>query len=395
MPETTRLEDGTEIIESSMSNSSALEALNRSEIDIQIATAHRFPRNIKKCVDEAMSMATRTPETAERMLYSLPRGGKRIEGPSVRLAEIVGSSWGNLRYGARVVSVDDKFVTAQGACHDLEKNVAANVDVRRRITDKNGKRYNDDMIVVTSNAACSIALRQAIFKVVPFSLVEQVFEAAKAVAIGDASSLADRRQKAVDYFVSKVGIPLDRVLAVLNRLSVEQITLDDLGVLTGLKSAIKEGDTSVDEAFPALADDADKPGVAERLAAAKKKAADAKGNKVPTDKPGEQADTKTGEVTTQADASSQMSDAVDGKGDGAGQEKKEQGGAPSPEEQQRIEITAILMEYSGADEAVCLKKLNDMCPKIFKKTAFGKLDAKQVGDIKKMIEADDVLPKKS
>ena len=37
----------------------------------------------------------------------------------------------------------------------------------------------------------------------------------------------------------------------LGKPSVEQITLDDLATLTGLKTAIKEGDTTIDQAFPA------------------------------------------------------------------------------------------------------------------------------------------------
>jgi len=246
--------DGTEIIERP-SDYTALEAISRSEIDIQIATAHRFPRKVAACIDEMKSMATRTEGIAESMMYSLPRAGKVIAGPSVRLAEVVGSSWGNLRYGARVISTDDKFVTAQGVCHDLEKNIAATVDVRRRITDKHGRRFKDDMIVVTSNAVCSIALRQAIFKVVPFAYVKEVYDAAMTVAVGDAESLGMRRDRAIGYFVGTLGVEQDRVLATLHKTSIEEVTIDDLATLTGLKTALKEGDTTIEEVFPAGPDE--------------------------------------------------------------------------------------------------------------------------------------------
>src|SRR5678816_4803120 len=99
------------------------------------------------------------------MFYSLPRGGRNIVGPSVRFAEVVASSWGNIRSGARIIDIDDKFITAQGQCFDLEKNICVQVEVKRRITKKDGKRYDDDMIGVTGNAACSISLRNAVFKV--------------------------------------------------------------------------------------------------------------------------------------------------------------------------------------------------------------------------------------
>ena len=137
-------------------------AISRSEIDQQIATARRYPRSIKRFRDEALQMVTLSESVAEQCIYALPRDGKTIEGPSARFAEVVASAWGNCRAGARVINDAGEFVTAQGVFHDLERNVAITYEVQRRITDKHGKRYKADMIGVTANAACSIALRNAI-----------------------------------------------------------------------------------------------------------------------------------------------------------------------------------------------------------------------------------------
>jgi hypothetical protein len=233
----------TEIVEGG-----ALGALNRAEIDVQITTAKRYPRSIVAFRRQALEMATLDEETAGSMFYTLPRSGKTIEGPSVRLAEVVGSAWGNLRYGARVLELGEKFLTAQGACFDLEKNIAIQVEVRRRITDKQGRRYNDDMLTVTANAACSIALRQAIFKVVPFAYVKGVYDEAKLVSIGKTLTMEQRRTRALEWF-SKVGATEPKVLALLGRKGIEDITVEDLVSLQGLKTAIKDGDTTVDDAF--------------------------------------------------------------------------------------------------------------------------------------------------
>lgn len=227
----------------------AIDTISRAEIDVQIATAHRFPRSMERFVKEAMKMATYDEDTAASCFYKLPRDGKIIEGPGVRLAEIIGSTWGNMRYGARIVAEDREFIVAQGVAHDLEKNVSASLEVRRRIVKRDGKRYTSDMINTTANAACSIALRNAIFRVIPKTFVNQIYEAAKQVAIGDASTLVERRTKALDYF-AKMGVMEDRILAVLGKSGIEDIGLDDLATLTGLKTAIKDGDTTVDEAFP-------------------------------------------------------------------------------------------------------------------------------------------------
>src|SRR5580692_8587501 len=145
-------------------------AIVRAEIDTQIATAKAYPRSVALFKKKALGLATEDQDTAESCFYAVPRGGKKIEGPSIRLAEIVGYSWGNLNYGSRIIADDGKMVTAQGVCHDLESNVRASVEINRRVTNKQGKRYNDDLVILTSNAAAAIALRNAIFKVVPFAL---------------------------------------------------------------------------------------------------------------------------------------------------------------------------------------------------------------------------------
>jgi hypothetical protein len=160
------------------------------------------------------------------------------------------SSWGNIRADAKVIDVGIKEITAEGMCWDLERNVAVRVQVKRRITDKNGRRYNDDMIVVTGNAACSIALRNAVFKVVPMAYTKAVYDAARQVAIGDAKTLASKRAEMVAYF-GKMGVTPERVFAAVTKKNIEDIGLDDLVLLKGLATAIKEGDTTVDEAFPA------------------------------------------------------------------------------------------------------------------------------------------------
>jgi hypothetical protein len=227
---------------------SSLEQLNRSEIDVQISTAKRYPRSIKAFKQQAMEMATLDEDTAASMFYVLPRGGKKIEGPSVRMAEVVGSCYGNLRYGARIVSVDDKFVTAQGACHDLEKNIAINYESKRRITDKHGKRYNDDMIQTTGNAAASIALREAIFRVVPRSLFKAIYEEAKLTSVGKATSMNEKRHKAVDWF-RKAGATDAQLFTFLGRAGIDEITIDDLITLRGLVTAIKDGETTIEDAL--------------------------------------------------------------------------------------------------------------------------------------------------
>lgn len=232
---------------------SALEAISRADYDVQISTAKKYPMHsdaagMKRFIDEAKAMVTVDEATAESCLFALERGDKVIQGRSVRLAEIIVAAYGNVKAGSRIIDIGKEFVTAQGVCHDLERNVSQAAEVRRRITYKTGGRYNDDMIAMTCNAACAIAYRNACYKVIPAAFSEQVYLAAREKAIGDASTFEARRDRALKKF-ALMGVKKDRVLHKLGRKKLEDVTLEDMPTLIGLYNAIKAGEVTVDNAF--------------------------------------------------------------------------------------------------------------------------------------------------
>ena len=246
------LQDEAEKTTLEVVDSSALESMERASIDVQIATAKKYPRVLSTVKQNMLSFATLDEETAASCFFTLPgrKGGdgKPIQGPSIRMAEIAISTFQNLRAGARIISDDGKQITAQGVCHDLQNNVCISVEIKRRVTKANGQRYSDDMVVMTGNAACAIALRNATFKVVPLALIRPVYEAAKATAIGDAKTLVQRRGQAMDHF-AKLGVPKEKVYAALSVKSLEDIGLEHLEVLQGFRTAIKDGEASIDDIF--------------------------------------------------------------------------------------------------------------------------------------------------
>lgn len=235
--------------------STALTAVDRAAIDSQVATAKQYPRSITNALREAVTLATLDETTAQSMFYALKRSGKLIPGPSVRLAEIMAYAWTNLRIDADIVAEDKTMVTAMGTCFDLEKNVAIRVRVKRRITDSKGRRYNEDMISVTSNAAISIALRNAVFKVVPRAYVDKVYAAAKTASLGKGGTMEAKRLAVVEWF-GKLGVKPEEVFAVADVKGIDDIGEDELIALRGLANSIKDGETTVTEAFRAKGESA-------------------------------------------------------------------------------------------------------------------------------------------
>lgn len=250
--------------EASGVNTSLAVMLARADVDQQIATARALPRTVQRAVNNILTLATLDEETAEECVYALPRGNKPIKGPSIRLAEIIAQQWGNNRVAARVVHVDrfEKYVEAEGVFHDLETNAVSSARVRRRIVDSKGRLYNDDMIVVTGNAACAIARRNAILAGVPKGVWSKAYRAVEGVIAGDIKTLAERRDKAMKAFAA-FGVKPEQIFAVLDIKGLDDINLDHLSTLIAMHSALKSGEATVEEMFkqakPAAEEQSGKP----------------------------------------------------------------------------------------------------------------------------------------
>lgn len=243
-------QDGEIITSPDITEGSLAIGLARAEIDQQVATAHRFPRSIAKATKNILSLVTIDEQAAEECNYALPRGGKPITGPSIRLAEIVASQYGNCRVGARVVHIDraEKYIEAEGIFLDLESNTATTARVRRRISDKHGRLLNDDMIIVTGNAACSIAKRNAILGGVPKAVWRKAHDAALATIKGDVKTLTERRDAALKAFAA-FGVKPEQIFAALEIGGIEDITLETMPTLIGMHAALKSGEETVESMF--------------------------------------------------------------------------------------------------------------------------------------------------
>lgn len=244
------------VVTSDISNNSVAYLQDKATIDVQISTAKAFPRNIKRSVDNAIATVTMDQATAATCNYAVPRGGKVISGPSVHLAKVLAQCWGNMRIEAKVIGVEDKHITSQAVAFDLENNVAIKVEVKRSIMTKTG-RMNDDMIVVTGNAGNSIALRNAILSVVPKAVVDKVYNSAKELITGnvsDKTALIKKRTAVMSGFKDTYGVSEKEVLSAIGKAALDHVTAEDLLVLIGIGQAIKDGDTTVEEAFKSSVD---------------------------------------------------------------------------------------------------------------------------------------------
>lgn len=223
-----------------------------AQIERMVAFAMRAPRDVTTFMRSAISSATLNEDIAGSCMYAVPRSGQTIKGPSVRLAEIVATSWRNLWAETTIAHEDERWITARAVVWDVERNTCISVDVRRRITDRKGKRFGDDMIQTTANAAMSIAYRNAVFKVVPAALWRQVYDEAARVVVGDAQTIGEKRTQCLAHF-AKMGVTAERVLSAVGAKSDADLDAEALTTLKGYANAIKEGEASIESCFPLAA----------------------------------------------------------------------------------------------------------------------------------------------
>ncbi|PCJ18285.1 MAG: hypothetical protein COA96_16835 [SAR86 cluster bacterium] len=238
-----------------------LELVNRAEIDGQVATAHAYPRDPVKAEEQMTAMVVATPEVAGECYYSLPRksrdgSNQTITGPGVRLAEIMAQTWGNIRIACRPPVIGAREVMVEYAAHDLQSNYATTGSVTMGIVTSNGSRYGDDMIRMTCMATTAKARRNAIFAVVPGTMVRRLCDSAIVKATGGDSPLEERVTNAMKHFRA-MRISDDRILAAVGRSKIGDLNNDNLAALRGLATAIQDKHTTIDESFPPV--DEDKP----------------------------------------------------------------------------------------------------------------------------------------
>jgi hypothetical protein len=103
------------------------------------------------------------------------------------------------------------------------------------------------MIAVTSNAAISVAFRNAVLKLIPRAFTERIYQAAQAASVGK-GTLEQKRTKALDYF-SQNGYEQERVYALLGVRGYDDLSIEHIITLRGFVNAIREGETTLEELF--------------------------------------------------------------------------------------------------------------------------------------------------
>jgi hypothetical protein len=230
-----------------------------AELKAQLFIALEHPRD----EDESFRRIVRSCKRAtfaESALYSFPRGGSKVEGPSVNLAREVARHWKNIRFGLRMVSADRDWFHIQGFAHDLESNHYVTMEdrfeklIQRRNRDGSTRWVEPDERDARElcNRRGAICVRNAILQVIPSDIIEeavrQVGETIRQAAAGEVEqdkASAVRRLVLAFNQVSVNRATLERHLAH----DIDDISPDELADLRKVFVSIRDGNTKAAEHF--------------------------------------------------------------------------------------------------------------------------------------------------
>lgn len=229
------------------------EALIKMQDDTIQAMAVARPRSLKNVILSVMQEIELLPSAAEKLIYRIPYKQKDgsttyVEGLSVRAAELMVNGMGYFSVTQFMEDIDDDTARVTGIAIDLQRG---NKQMTQRIVSRFVKRkwgtehLSEDKWLQLRLSESSKASRNAVEKLMPPSLKAAVWEKACQVS----GSIAARDIAKVRDAFQRLGVTDEQLDKHLGR-PLSQCNEKELGQLIALGKAIKDGETTVGEAFP-------------------------------------------------------------------------------------------------------------------------------------------------
>lgn len=222
------------------------------EVKGQIFMARQFPRNVFQSEQRILD-ACKRPSLAQTAVYSYPRGKQKVEGPSIRLAEVLAQNWGNLSFGVKELEQRPGESVAMAFCWDLETNVRQEkvftVPHSRKAGGKITKLTDprDIYELVANNGARRV--RSCILGVIPGDIVEKAIEECNKTLTGkNKSPLKDRLTKALNGFMEQYRVTQDQIEERFGY-NIDAFTERDLLDLVKIFNSLKDGMSKVEDWF--------------------------------------------------------------------------------------------------------------------------------------------------
>ncbi|WP_085829096.1 hypothetical protein [Clostridium massiliodielmoense] len=186
------------------------------EVQAAMIIAKRFPRDEVESFNRILRACQRK-SLAEQSMYEYPRGGQKVTGPSIRLAEALAQNWGNIDYG--IIELEQKNEESQVMAYawDLETNTRQTkiftVPHIRYSKKKGNTKLTDprDVYEMVANQGAR-RLRACILGVIPGDVIDSAIEQCElTLKSNNTEPLIDRVRKMVKAFEDKFAITKEMI----------------------------------------------------------------------------------------------------------------------------------------------------------------------------------------
>ena len=244
------------------------------EIQGAIVSARNFPRNENQCFQSIME-ACKRPSLATKAMYSYPRGGQTVKGPSIRLAEVLAQNWCNIKTGIKELSQSNGESLVEAFAWDLEKNVweVKQYTIKHeRKSRGNINRLTDprDIYEMVANQGAR-RKRACILGIIPADIVEAAVEQCELTLKEGLKGNFDDKLRRMTIAFKEVGVTQEHLEEKLGH-DLAITTLDEFVELSGIYQSIKDHHSKREDHFNIKAKEIGKAkDLNERLAEEKKK----------------------------------------------------------------------------------------------------------------------------
>lgn len=185
------------------------------EVQAAMVIAKKFPRDEVESYNRIMRACQRK-SLAEQAMYEYPRGGTKVTGPSIRLAEAMAQNWGNLDFG--IIELEQKTGESQVMAYawDLETNTRQTkifTVPHVRSTKKGNIPLTDprDIYEMVANQGAR-RVRACILGVIPGDVIDSAIEECKnTLTSKNNEPLIDRVRKGIKLFEDKFSVSQDMI----------------------------------------------------------------------------------------------------------------------------------------------------------------------------------------
>lgn len=230
-------------------------ARQAQEVQVAMIAAKKFPRDEFSAIERIKATCQRMT-LAEQAIYSYPKGGQNVSGPSIRLAEAIAQGWGNIDAGVIELSNQNGKSEMMAYAWDLETNtrITKTFSIEHvRDTRKGRVSLTDvrDIYEATANFGAR-RVRACILAIIPGDITEMaVNECKKTLASKETRPVEEIVKGLIDGF-KKYGVEKSQLEHYIGK-QLTICTKEDLIELRGVWKSISDGQAKVSDYFKAPA----------------------------------------------------------------------------------------------------------------------------------------------